>query len=43
MFLTMIPTIIEEGLASYNGHKLGKKVLKPDRTMANSPKNEKYN
>ena len=30
MFLSMIPVIAEEGLASINAHKLGKKVLKPD-------------
>ena len=30
MFLSMVPTIAEEGLASVNAHKLGKKVLSPD-------------
>lgn len=30
MFLSMVPMIAEEGLASVNAHKLGKTVLKPD-------------
>lgn len=30
MFLSMVPVIAEEGLASINGHKLGKKVLSPE-------------
>ena len=30
MFLAMVPTLAEEGLASINGAKLAKETLKPD-------------
>ncbi len=30
VFMAMVPTLAEEGLASINGHKLAKSVLKPD-------------